>query len=136
MERGREQIVLFDGVCNFCNASVNFIIARDSQGSFSFASLQSDFTRELLASHGITLEEPYDTFILYDNGTIYDKSDAALRIAARLDGLWKLLTIFRIVPTPIRNFFYSLIARNRYRLFGKKESCMIPPAEVRGRFLG
>jgi len=136
MENTQGGIVLFDGVCNFCNGAVNFIIAHDPKGIYTFASLQSTYAHELLKSQGITLTEPYDTFLVYAHGKLYDKSDAALYVARNLSGFWRYLSYFKIIPKSVRDFFYSLIARNRYKLFGKKESCMLPSSEVRGRFLG
>ena len=126
--------VLFDGVCNFCNSSVNFIIARDEEGYFKFAPLQSDTAAELLADAQIDREKT-DSIVLIEDGEVYIYSTAALRIARRLDGLWPVFYGFIIVPRPIRDFFYKLFARYRYKMFGKKDQCMIPTAEMRSRFL-
>lgn len=127
-------IVLFDGVCNFCNSSVNFIIARDKEGYFKFAPLQSEAAEELLADAEIDRGET-DSIVLIEEGEVYVYSTAALRIARRLDGLWPVFYAFFIVPRPIRNFFYKLFAKYRYRMFGKKDQCMIPTVEMRNRFL-
>lgn len=127
-------IVLFDGVCNFCNSSVNFIIARDKEGYFKFAPLQSEAAEELLADAEINRGET-DSIVLIEEGEVYVYSTAALRIARRLDGLWPVFYAFIIVPRPIRNFFYKLFAKYRYRMFGKKDQCMIPTVEMRSRFL-
>lgn len=126
--------VLFDGVCNFCNNSVNFIIARDPEGRFRFSPLQSEFAEKLLDENGID-RESHDSIILVENGSVYMYSTAALRIAKNLDGLWPVFYLFIIVPRPIRDFFYRLFAKNRYRLFGKKDQCMIPTPEIRERFV-
>ncbi len=126
-------IVLFDGVCNFCDASVNFIISRDKAGVFRFAPLQSDIGRALVAKYSIPAD--VDSVILIENGRAFLHSDAALQIAKRLGGGWTLLTVFRIVPRPIRDWFYKLFAKYRYRLFGKKDACMMPTPEIRERFL-
>ncbi len=126
-------IVLFDGVCNFCNYSVNFIIRRDHTRKFKFASLESAAGKEFLKKYGVG--DGTDSIVLIDGGEAYTYSTAALRIARELGGAMSLLYGFIIVPRPIRDFFYRLFARNRYRLFGKKEVCMVPTQEVRERFL-
>ena len=128
-----EKIILFDGVCNLCNSSVQFIIKRDPKSCFKFASLQSETGRSLLEQYNFNKE--IDSFILIENQKIYSKSSAALRVCTNLNGLWKLLTILRILPVPLRDFFYDLVAENRYKWFGKKESCMIPTKEMKKRFL-
>ncbi len=125
-------IVLFDGVCNFCNNSINFIIKRDKKGFFKFAPLQSEIAQKLVGDKTKPMPE---SVILIDNEKTYDRSSAALRITKRLDGLWPALYIFMIVPKPIRDWVYNLIGRNRYKWFGKTEACMIPTREVRSRFL-
>lgn len=127
-------IVLFDGVCNFCNASVNFIIERDRKGILKFAPLQSEAGQKFLTE--FNLDSPdVDSVILIEDGKAFTFSTAALRIAKRLGGIWSLGYAGIIVPAPIRDFFYKWFARNRYRLFGKKDTCMIPTPEVRSRFL-
>lgn len=125
-------IVLFDGVCNFCNSSINFIIKRDKEGYFKFAPLQSEIAQKLVGDKTKPMPE---SVILIEKGHTYDRSSAALRIAKKLNGLWPLLYIFIIVPKPIRDAVYNLIGRNRYKWFGKTEACMIPTPEVRSRFL-
>lgn len=127
-------IVLFDGVCNFCNASVNFVIERDKAGYFKFAPLQSEIGEELAAKHGIDKIDT-DSVIVVENEKSYTHSSAAMRIAKELDGIWSALYVFVVVPKPIRDFFYKLFAKNRYRLFGKQEACMMPTPEIRARFL-
>ncbi|WP_216828450.1 thiol-disulfide oxidoreductase DCC family protein [Alkalihalobacterium elongatum] len=126
-------IILFDGVCNFCNHSVQFILKRDQHGYFKFASLQSEVGQKLLDEYRL----PHDmsSFVLIDNNKPYIKSSAALKVCQYLDGPWKLLTVFRLTPAPIRNIVYNFIAKNRYRWFGKRESCMLPSLEQRSRFL-
>lgn len=128
-------IVLFDGVCNFCNGTVNFIIARDRAGYFRFAPLQSEFG-EVTLSHKNIDRDKTDSLILVDNDRVFVRSTAALKIARQLDGIWKLAAFFLIVPRPIRDFCYDLFAKYRYRIFGKKDACMIPTPEVRARFIG
>lgn len=126
-------VILFDGVCNFCNASINFVIDRDAARRFRFASLQSDFGQRLLAENNRQLTD-FDTVLLLRDGKLYKKSDAALEIARYLKG-WSWLYLFRVVPRFIRDFFYDIIAKNRYRLFGKSESCRIPTPEEKKLFV-
>ena len=127
-------VVVFDGVCNFCNASVNFIMARDPAGRFVFASNQSEAGAELLRRFGVDPEGVQSVYLV-ENDRIWSKSSAGLRIARRLRFPWNLLAVFRIVPRPIRDWGYDLIARNRYRWFGKTESCRLPSEAERARFL-
>lgn len=127
-------IILFDGVCNLCSGSVQFIIQRDPQARFRFASLQSDTGRRLQTELGID-PEALDSILLIEDGRWSRESDAALRIARGLRGPWKLLTVFRIVPRFLRDRVYRFIARHRYRWFGKSESCWLPTPELRSRFL-
>lgn len=127
-------IILFDGVCNFCNASVNFVIARDRAGYFKFAPLQSEIGEDVIERHGIDTTET-DSVILVEDNFAYTHSTAALRIARRLDGLWSWLFLFIVIPRPIRDVFYRLFARYRYRLFGRQDACMMPTPDIRDRFL-
>ncbi len=127
-------VVLFDGICNLCNGAVQFVINRDKNAKFMFASLQSDFGQQLLEKHQLD-KKNFDSFILLENGIIYQKSTAALRIFSRLGGLWVLVKGLFVFPAFFRNFVYDFIARNRYRFFGKKDACMIPTPELKARFL-
>ena len=127
-------LVLFDGVCNLCNASVNFIIDRDPAGYFTFAALQHEAVPPLLAAHDLS-DDYLDSVVLLEDGRLYAKSDAALRIARRLNGAWPVLYAFRAVPRPLRDAVYDWVARNRYRWFGKQETCRVPTPELRARFL-
>jgi predicted DCC family thiol-disulfide oxidoreductase YuxK len=127
-------VILFDGVCNFCNGAVNFIIERDREGYFKFAPLQSEVGEKLLAENGID-EIETDSVVLIEDGKVYTHSTAALRIARRLDGAWKFAYGFVVVPRFVRNFFYRLFARYRYKMFGKQDACMLPTPEIRHRFL-
>jgi predicted DCC family thiol-disulfide oxidoreductase YuxK len=140
-------ILLFDGVCNFCDASVNFIIARDRAGYFKFAPLQSETGQELTRKFGLEFAAmsdketgrgeaiPIDSVILIENEKAYTHSTAALRVARKLDGIWSWGYAFIVLPRAIRDFFYKLFARHRYRLFGKKDVCMMPTPELKQRFL-
>ena len=125
---------MFDGVCNLCNSSVNFIIDHDPKGHFKFAALQSDFGQEKLQELGFNTED-FDSLVLLSGGKVYKKSSAALRIARRLSGLYPLLYIFMIIPPFIRHALYDVIARNRYKWWGKRDSCRMPTPELRSRFV-
>jgi hypothetical protein len=131
--------ILFDGVCNFCNASINFMIDRDSKGIFKFASLQSEVGQELLKKFRLKTNDlesrTFDSIVAIDGYKVYQKSDAALEIARRMDGIWKIFYIFKIIPSFLRNPIYDLIARNRYRFFGRTDACRIPTPELKARFL-
>jgi predicted DCC family thiol-disulfide oxidoreductase YuxK len=127
-------VIYFDGVCNLCSSSVQFILKRDKKSLFRFAALQGNAGRQMLQEAGFNQVEP-ESVILQENGKIYAHSTAALKIARHLSGLWPLLYGFIIVPTFIRDGVYRYIARNRYRWFGKKEECWLPRPEWRVRFL-
>lgn len=127
-------IVVFDGECNFCSSIVAFVIKRDGRGVFRFAPFQSEAGRSLLEEHGVR-GDYFDSFILIDEGRLYTRSEAALRLWRKLGGLWSLTYAFIVVPGFVRDAVYDLVARNRYRWFGKKDECMIPGPEVRERFL-
>jgi predicted DCC family thiol-disulfide oxidoreductase YuxK len=129
-----KSIVVFDGVCNFCNGSVNFIIARDPAHHFIFASVQSETGIKVLREFGFD-ERSVDTFVLIKAGRCFVRTDAALEIAKGLSAPWPIFHALKIIPRPIRDCFYRLLADNRYRLFGKRESCVVPTSEVRSRFL-
>lgn len=124
------KIILFDGVCNLCNGAVNFVIKRDKKNVFKFATLQSEHAEEF----GFDLTK-MDSIILIDGDKNYSKSSAALHIARHLSGAYPLLYAFMILPKFIRDWVYDYIAKNRYKWFGKKESCMIPTPELQDKFL-
>ncbi len=129
-------VVLFDGVCNFCNGTVQFIIDRDAKDTYRFCAIQSQEAKALLAGIGQKIPEgDPDSILLYDRGKLYSHSTAALRIAKGMDGLWKIFSLGLIVPAFLRNIVYRFIARNRYKWFGKSESCRVPDAAFRKRFL-
>jgi predicted DCC family thiol-disulfide oxidoreductase YuxK len=127
-------VVLFDGVCNLCNGSVQFIIARDPSAHFRFAPLDSAAARSLIGESAPLGAVP-DSIVLMDHRRMYTRSAAALRIARRLRFPWPLLYALIIVPRPLRDAIYDFIARNRYRWFGKRDTCMVPSPELRARFL-
>lgn len=129
-------IVLFDGVCNLCSASVQFMIARDPKARLQFAALQSEAGKKILAEHGMTPPEgDPDSILLVDGDRVYDKSTAALRIAKALTFPWFLAWPWIIVPRFLRDVLYRFIAKRRYVWFGKKDSCLIPTPELRARFI-
>lgn len=130
----KQNIIIFDGVCNFCNAAVNFIVKRDCEKKFLFSSMQNEKSKELLAQFSIDNSD-LDTLIVIKNDTLFIKSDAVLEIVKEFSGFWFILSYCKIIPKPIRDFIYTLISRNRYKLFGKKESCFIPTKEQQERFL-
>ncbi len=128
-----ERIVLFDGVCNFCNGAVNFIIKHDHEKKFKFAPLQSEIGNELRRKHNIA--DNVDSIVLIENGQAFLHSTAALRIARNLNGIYSLGYMFIIVPAFVRDWAYEQFAKYRYRLFGKKDVCMIPTPDIKERFL-
>lgn len=129
-----ERIVIFDGVCNLCEFSVNFIYERDREGKFTFTPAQSPLGQMLLEKYQIH-SDTLDTVVLVKHNRAFSRSTAALKIAAELDLPWNVLQFFSYIPQPIRDWIYDLIARNRYEWFGKKESCMIPTKKIKARFL-
>jgi predicted DCC family thiol-disulfide oxidoreductase YuxK len=129
------KIILFDGVCNLCNSSVQFIIKHDKKDSFRFASLQSDLGREIVNHIGFDVTKT-DSIVLYEPGkAYYTKAQAAFKIAQELSGIYRLLGLFSSLPQFITNTFYDYIAKNRYKWYGKKESCMLPSTELKDKFL-
>jgi predicted DCC family thiol-disulfide oxidoreductase YuxK len=128
------QLILFDGVCNFCNSSINFVIDHDPEKHFKFAPLQSEIGQSILAQFNKNIND-FDSVILLKDNKLYQKSEAALEIAKHLSGAWKYLSIFGVLPTFFLNFFYDIIAKNRYKIFGKSETCRMPTPELRERFL-
>ena len=135
MEAAAHPVLLFDGVCNLCSGSVQFIIERDPEARFRFASLQSEVGQRYLDELGVD-RRVVDSVILIEGNRWHGESDAVLRIARILGGPWRALAVFRLIPRPVRDWLYRLVARHRYRWFGKKESCWLPTPELRGRFLG
>ena len=128
------KIILFDGVCNFCNYWVNFIIDHDKQNIFKFAALQSEKGRELLDKFELPKDD-FDSFILISQNKVYKKSSAAFEIAKQLNGWPKIIIPFGILPHSLTDLIYDLVAKNRYKFFGKKDSCRIPTKEEKSKFL-
>lgn len=130
-----KKIILFDGICNLCNTSVQFVIKRDKKDLFRFVPLQSELGQKIISHIGIA-NKNVDSIVLYEPGkAYYYKSEAALRIIGELGGLYSLLKIFRLAPKFISNKVYDYVAKNRYRWYGKKEVCMIPNPALKAKFL-
>jgi predicted DCC family thiol-disulfide oxidoreductase YuxK len=129
-----QSIILFDGVCNFCNGAVNFLIKKDKKSQLKFGAIQSEQGQELLRTYGLSTTE-INTFIFIENKKAYTRSTAALKVSKYLGGLWPAFYGFIIVPKFIRDGIYNWIAKNRYKWFGQKDECMIPTPDVRQRFL-
>ena len=131
----RNAVILFDTVCNLCRWSVRFIIKHDPRGYFAFGSMQSESARTLLEDYGFA-PKTEDTIILIEGSEVSTKSDAVLKIAKRLSGLWSLAAILMNIPRSMRDWCYDIIARNRYRWFGKNKKCLVAPKEYSNRFIG
>lgn len=127
-------IILFDGVCNLCNRAVIFIIKHDPEGRFAFASIQSGFAEKLIVDH-YPESFDFDSILLFKGSVYFERSDAAMEIARDLRGCRFAFLLLKITPKPIRDFFYSIIARHRYRIFGKRSECMIPTQDIQNRFI-
>jgi predicted DCC family thiol-disulfide oxidoreductase YuxK len=133
MRMQSQPVILFDGVCNLCNGVVRLVIRQDKKAHFKFASLQSEAAVQLLQPYGVL--KKFDSFILLEDGTLFQKSTAALKVFRRMPWYWQWTQLFWIVPTPVRDAVYDFIAKNRYNWFGKKEACMLPTPAIRNRFL-
>jgi predicted DCC family thiol-disulfide oxidoreductase YuxK len=122
-------------MCNLCSALVQFVIRHDTAAKFRFAAIQSEIGRAIFQSHGL---DPADlqTFVFISDGKMHMRSDAAIEVVSRFGGAWRFFTVFRLVPRVARDWIYSMVARNRYRWFGRRDVCMIPTPEIKERFLG
>lgn len=128
-------IILFDGICNFCNATINFIIDKDTKGIFRFASLQSDIGKKLLNDRNIPIET-LETIYLITDTNVYKKSDAIIQITKSLKWVWPFSYILKLLPKLIRDSLYNFVAKNRYFIFGKNNKCPLVPKDIQARFLG
>jgi len=136
LEPGKK-LILFDGVCNLCNSSVQFVIKRDKKDIFRFAPLQSDIGKKMVDERGIDTSTVDSIILVEPNIAYYTKSSAAIEIANDLGGIWQILNVFTyILPVSVRDWIYDFIARNRYKWFGKKEHCMVPTPEMKAKFIG
>jgi predicted DCC family thiol-disulfide oxidoreductase YuxK len=127
-------VVLYDGVCGMCNGLVKWIARRDRRGRFRFAALQGETGQELLRRHGLRTDD-FDSAVLVEDGRAYLRSRAVLRIVSGLGGAWGIAGPLALLPAPLLDFFYDRVARSRYRIFGRSDACMLPPPELRARFL-
>ncbi|MBB5638200.1 putative DCC family thiol-disulfide oxidoreductase YuxK [Pedobacter cryoconitis] len=135
MVTGKKDIILFDGICNFCNSYINYVISHDEQNRFVFASLQSDVAKELSVVHQIDLQN-LNSIIVIHNQKIFTRSDGIIHIGKHLKSKWSwVLLMISFIPRFIRNYGYTLIARRRYSWFGQMDSCMVPTQEIRDKFL-
>ena len=134
MSQTARALMLFDGVCNFCSGAVQFAIPRDPEGRLRFAAMQSAAGRTILSRLGMPLDD-YETFALIEGGRVYTRSDGVLRLARHLRWPWPLLSVFRIVPRMVRDWAYDRMARNRYRIAGRRDTCLMPTRDIRDRFL-
>lgn len=134
MDKLYKNIILFDGVCNFCSGIVKFIIKHDKNKIFKFAPLQSDFGNSVLKENNIDVNT-FDTFVYLRNNKVHIKSDAALFVLKDLKSLWQTGFIFIFIPKVLRDFVYGIFSKYRYRIFGKKDTCMIPNSSIKDRFL-
>jgi len=131
IDANNKMIILFDGVCNMCVGSVNFIIKRDSKDVFRFASLQGDVGQKMVKKHSLSI----NSIVLIKNGKVKTKSSAVLNILYHLNTFWKALLVFYVVPYPIRDILYNIVAKTRYLLFGKRNQCMVPDENINSKFL-
>lgn len=134
MSNNNAYILLFDGVCNLCNSIVQFTIKRDTKEKFKFASLQSASGQALLKKFGLPTDD-FDSFVFINGDKHFIKSSAALHVLKELGGVWKLFYVFIILPQRFRDFFYNIIAKSRYKIFGKRDTCMLPTPKLRQKFL-
>lgn len=135
MAAAPKKIILFDGVCNLCNRTVQFVIKRDKKDAFRFAALQSETGQRLVKERAIDTSKVDSIILIEPDIAYYTKSDAALEIGKSFGGGWKLLTIFEWVPKVLRDWVYDIIAKRRYSWFGKRDACMVPGPELKARFL-
>lgn len=129
MKEPQQLIIFYDGLCGLCDRSVQFVLKHDKKEQFVFATLQSDFAKAHIG------QPETDSFVLFDHGRIYMESTAALLTLKKLGGMWKMLSVFLVLPSFIRDAVYHFVARNRYKWFGKFDSCKIPSPETRARFI-
>lgn len=130
----QQPVILFDGICNFCNSAVNFTIKRDKKAIIQYAPLQTEKGRMFLRQYNLPINE-MKSFLFIEDGKVYTRSTAALRVCRYLRGIWPLCFVFMIVPRFIRDGIYDWIAKHRYKWFGVRQECMMPAPEVRKRFL-
>ena len=135
MELPWDNLILFDGLCNLCSRTVQFIIRNDRLAIYKFASIQSEIGQNIYRHHGLNPDDA-QTFLLLSKGKVFQRSDAAIEMARQFGGIWRLASLFKILPRWFRDWLYSMLARNRYRWFGRRVQCIVPTDEIKGRFLG
>ena len=128
------KVILFDGICNLCNGAVNWVIDHDKRNKFKFASLQSDYGKLIIDKSGLK-NDYLNTIVLVDEDRIYLRATAVLRVLKEIGGFYSLLYIFNVIPSPILNFFYNIVAKYRYRWFGKRDTCRMPDDLNKGQFI-
>lgn len=129
-----DHVIVFDGICNFCNASVNFVMERDPEKAFKFATLQSEAGQEVLKFNKLNAQD-FETFLYIQNGHVFSQSTAALKVAQRLSAPWPMLYLFRVIPQSIRDSVYRFVGKRRYQWMGKREVCRIPTTAEQERFV-
>lgn len=134
IDTDNKNIVVFDGLCNFCQGSVNFIIKRDPHKTFTFTAAQSQSGQDIIRKFNVP-EVGKDTFLLVKNNMCFFRTNATLEISKDLSGFWNLFYVFKVIPRPIRDYCYDVFAKSRYTLFGKRNSCLIPTQDIKDRFL-
>jgi predicted DCC family thiol-disulfide oxidoreductase YuxK len=134
MNGTKDNILLFDGVCNLCNRVIQFTIRRDPERKFKFASLQSDTGQQMLKKLGLSIND-FESFVLIKGDKYFLRSTAALMVLRELGGFWRLFYFLMIIPRPVRDFIYNLVAKSRYRIFGRRATCMVPTPDLEDRFL-
>jgi predicted DCC family thiol-disulfide oxidoreductase YuxK len=134
MHKNETNILLFDGVCNLCISIVNFTIKKDTKGKFKFAALQSESGQALLNKFGLSTKD-FNSFIFISGDKYFIKSSAVLHVLKELGIVWILFYIFIVIPRPIRDFMYSIIAKTRYTIFGKQNTCFIPSPDIKRKFV-
>ena len=135
MELPWDNLILFDGLCNLCSRTVQFIIRNDRLAIYKFASIQSEIGQNIYRHHGLNPDDA-QTFLLLSKGKVFLRSDAAIEMVRQFGGIWRLASLFKVLPRWFRDWLYSILARNRYRWFGRREHCIVPTDEIKGRFLG
>ncbi|MFV0566803.1 MAG: thiol-disulfide oxidoreductase DCC family protein [Flavobacteriaceae bacterium] len=130
-----KQIILFDGVCNLCNSSIQYVIKHDKNDAFRFVAIQSNAGQALIHKHGIDASKTDSIILIAPNVAYYQQSDAVLKIAYQLNPFWNTFRVLEFIPVKLRNLVYNYVAKNRYKWYGKKENCMIPTPELKAKFL-
>jgi predicted DCC family thiol-disulfide oxidoreductase YuxK len=132
--QNQDKVLLFDGVCNLCNSAVNFLLDADKSKTLKFASLQSAFGQKILSDYQLSRDN-FDSVLYLKGGRIYKKSEAAFLVMRELGGFWRVISVFKFLPKAFCDLLYDAIAKNRYKIFGRREACRMPTPELKARFL-